>query len=169
MKLLIASDIHGSEFYCQKLIEQYQKIKPNKMLLLGDILYHGARNNLPEGYNPKGVIKLLNGIAENIICVRGNCDSEVDQMVLDFDIMADYTVIYDGKTCIYATHGHKINADNPSKTACDFLVCGHFHVPKNIKQENFTYINVGSVSLPKGNSSHSFVVYENGNFEFKKL
>ena len=113
MKLMIASDIHGSGYYCEKLIEAYQKEKANKLLLLGDILYHGPRNDLPRDYNPKQVITMLNGMAEELICVRGNCDTEVDQMVLDFPIMAEYCILYVNQHMIFATHGHKFNEENP--------------------------------------------------------
>ena len=109
MKLFIASDIHGSEFYCRKLIGAYKREEADKMLLLGDILYHGPRNDLPEGYAPKAVIELLNALKDEILCVRGNCDTEVDQMVLSFPVLADYAVIIDGDTTVYATHGHVYN------------------------------------------------------------
>ena len=156
MKLMIASDIHGSEYYCKKLIEAVKLENPDKLLLLGDILYHGPRNDLPKDYNPKKVISLLSDYKDIILCVRGNCDTEVDQMVLPFPILADYAVLYiDGKT-IYATHGHNYNEDKlPPLSKGDILLCGHTHIPAKRIHENYTYMNPGSVSIPKENSKHS--------------
>ena len=112
MKLMIASDIHGSSYYCRKMIEAYRQEEADRLLLLGDLLYHGPRNNLPRDYNPKEVISMLNEIKNELLCVRGNCDTEVDQMVLDFPILAEYCLLeLDGRT-IFATHGHNFNPDN---------------------------------------------------------
>ncbi len=170
MKIMIASDIHGSAYYAEKMIEAYKSEGAKKLVLLGDILYHGPRNDLPKGYEPKKVIEMLNKIKDEILCVRGNCDTEVDQMVLDFPVLADYAVIYDGDVTMYLTHGHKYNPDNlpPIKNG-DFLVNGHTHIPANEDMGNFTYINPGSVSIPKNGSKHSYIIYENGKFEFKEL
>ena len=107
MKLMIASDIHGSEYFCRKTVETFEKIKADKLLLLGDLLYHGPRNDLPEEYAPKAVIAMLNPLADRILAVRGNCEAEVDQMVLDFPVLADYSLIETGGVLIFATHGHK--------------------------------------------------------------
>lgn len=170
MKIMIASDIHGSAYYCEKMVEAYKSEGAKKLILLGDILYHGPRNDLPKDYEPKKVIEMLNKIKGEILCVRGNCDTEVDQMVLDFPVLADYAVIYDGDVTMYLTHGHKYNPDNlpPIKNG-DFLVNGHTHIPANEDMGNFTYINPGSVSIPKNGSKHSYIIYENGKFEFKEL
>ena len=167
MKLMIASDIHGSEYYCKKLIEEFENHKADKLLLLGDILYHGPRNDLPHDYYPKGVISLLNPLKEKLLCVRGNCDTEVDQMVLDFPILADYAYLYiDGKT-IFATHGHKFNCDNPPPlNKGDILLNGHTHIPAIENKGDYIYINPGSVSIPKNNSDHSYLIMENGEFQF---
>ena len=170
MKLFIASDIHGSEFYCRKLIGAYKREEADKMLLLGDILYHGPRNDLPEGYAPKAVIELLNALKDEILCVRGNCDTEVDQMVLSFPVLADYAVIFDGDTTIYATHGHVYNEGKlPPLTKGDILLHGHTHVPACNEHEDYTYINPGSVSIPKENSHHGYMILENGVFTWKTL
>ena len=170
MKLLIASDIHGSAYYCRMLLEAFEKENADKMLLLGDILYHGPRNDLPKDYAPKEVIAMLNPLKDKILCVRGNCDTEVDQMVLDFPVLADYAVISADDTVIYATHGHKYNEENlPPLAKGDFLLCGHTHIPKINKHENYTYLNSGSVSIPKENSAHSYMIFENGNFVWKNL
>ncbi len=170
MKFIIASDIHGSAYYCRMLLDAFEKEKADKMLLLGDILYHGPRNDLPNEYAPKEVIAMLNPIKDKILCVRGNCDTEVDQMVLDFPVLADYAVIAVDNTVIYATHGHKYNEENrPPVANGDILFCGHTHIPVINRHETYTYMNTGSVSIPKENSPHSYVVFENGNFYWKDL
>lgn len=170
MKIMIASDIHGSAFYCQKMLDAYNIEKPDRLLLLGDILYHGPRNDLPKDYAPKQVISMLNPLADKIFCVRGNCDTEVDQMVLDFPILADYAVIYCGGRLIYATHGHNFGETNPPKiNRNDFLLCGHTHIPKYEIHDNFTYINPGSVSIPKENSQHSYMIITDDKLEWKNL
>lgn len=170
MKLMIASDIHGSEYYCKKMLEQFKSENPDKLLLLGDILYHGPRNDLPRDYAPKSVIAMLNPLKDKLICVRGNCDTEVDQMVLDFPILADYAILYlDGKT-VYATHGHHFGEDNPPPLSDgDILLCGHTHIPKCVQKSGYIYMNPGSVSIPKENSEHSYMIYENGKFIWKNL
>ena len=170
MKLLIASDIHGSAYYCEKLLKTIEKENPNKILLLGDILYHGPRNDLPRDYAPKRVIEMLNPLKDKLLCVRGNCDTEVDQMVLDFPILADYAVISVGDRLIYATHGHKFCEENPMPMAKgDILLNGHTHVPKLKEYENYIYMNCGSVSIPKENSCHSYMTLEDGRFLWKNL
>ncbi|MBQ4545450.1 MAG: phosphodiesterase [Oscillospiraceae bacterium] len=171
MKLMIASDIHGSALYCRKLIEAYSAEKADRLLLLGDILYHGPRNNLPGEYEPKEVIAMLNEMKSDIMCVRGNCDTEVDQMVLDFPIMADYAVIPVGKRIIFATHGHNYNTSNvPSVKKGDILLHGHTHIPKCEEfGDGLLYLNPGSVSIPKNNSAHSYMIFENNLFEWKDL
>ena len=170
MKWMIASDIHGSAFYGRQLIEQYQKEKASRLILLGDILYHGPRNDLPQEYAPKTLIPLLNAMKEDILCVRGNCDTEVDQMVLEFPILADYAALDIGNQIIYATHGHVFNEGKlPPLHHGDILLCGHTHVPKCIEHENFIYMNPGSVSIPKENSPHGYMTVENGVFLWKDL
>ncbi len=170
MKLMIASDIHGSTYYCKKLIDAYKREKPNKLLLLGDILYHGPRNDLPKEYEPKKVIELLNDIASDIVCVRGNCDTEVDQMVLDFPILSDYALFYIDGQMIFATHGHHFNKDNPPKLSKgEVLLNGHTHIPAFERIADYIYVNPGSVSIPKENSKNSYLIYENGTFMFKAL
>ena len=170
MKLLIASDIHGSAYYCKRLIEAFEKEKADRILLLGDILYHGPRNDLPLEYAPKSVISLLNPIKDKIFCVRGNCVTEVDQMVLDFPLLADYAVIPVGQRVIYATHGHIYNENKlPPLCKGDILLNGHTHVPKCVKHSEYIYMNCGSVSIPKEESPHSYMISENGEFYWKKL
>ena len=130
MKLMIASDIHGSAYYCEKMIDAFHREKADRLLLLGDILYHGPRNDLPKEYQPKKVIEMLNNMKEELLCVRGNCDTEVDQMVLEFPILADYAILSVNDRTIFATHGHQFNRDNlPMLKEGDILLNGHFHVP----------------------------------------
>lgn len=165
MKIMVASDIHGSAYYCQKMTEAYKNSGAQKLLLLGDILYHGPRNDLPKEYAPKKVIEMLNNISDEILCVRGNCDSEVDQMVLKFNIMAEYAIIYDGERMIFATHGHKFNKDNlPSLKKGDILLHGHTHIPVNESIDGITVMNPGSVSIPKESSWHGYMIIENGTY-----
>ena len=166
MKWMIASDIHGSAYYCRELLEAFAREGAQKLMLLGDVLYHGPRNDLPRDYAPKQVIEMLNGIKERLLCVRGNCDTEVDQMVLDFPVLADYAILAVGERMIYATHGHVYNEGKlPPLVKGDVLLHGHTHVPKCVEHENYLYINPGSVSIPK-DGSNSCIVYENGNFRF---
>ena len=170
MKWMIASDIHGSEYYCRELCVAYDREKADRLLLLGDILYHGPRNDLPREYNPKKVIELLNARKQDILCVRGNCDTEVDQMVLEFPILADYCVIAEEKQLIYATHGHMFHEDHlPPLHKGDILLHGHTHVPKCAEHEDYTYMNPGSVSIPKEGSWHGYMILENGHFLWKDL
>ena len=170
MKILIASDIHGSAYYCRMLIDALEREQADRLLLLGDILYHGPRNDLPCEYAPKSVISMLNPLKDKIFCVRGNCDTEVDQMVLDFPLLADYAVIPVGQRIIYATHGHIYNQSKlPPLCKGDILLNGHTHVPKCTELENYIYMNCGSVSIPKEDSPHSYMTSENGVFYWKKL
>ncbi|MBQ1962268.1 MAG: phosphodiesterase [Clostridia bacterium] len=170
MKLMIASDIHGSAYFCRRLAEQFEAERADKLLLLGDILYHGPRNELPREYAPKLVIEILGSINEKILCVRGNCDTEVDQMVLNFPVLADYAaLLLDGRV-FYATHGHKYNIDSPLPMAeGDILLYGHTHVPMCEQRDGRIFANCGSVSIPKENSAHSYMVIENGKMLWKDL
>lgn len=170
MKLLIASDLHGSAYYTQKLLERCEQEAPEKLILLGDVLYHGPRNDLPREYAPKQVIAQLSPLAERILCVRGNCDCEVDQMVLPFPVLADYGWLYlDGRT-IYLTHGHVVNKAHPlAFSKGDILLHGHTHIPACEDCGDFMYLNPGSVSIPKENSAHSYMTYEDGVFFWKDL
>ena len=169
MKLMIASDIHGSAYYCRKLLQAFEQEKPDKLVLLGDVLYHGPRNDLPKDYAPKEVIAMLNEIKTDIICIRGNCDAEVDQMVLEFPIMSEQGVLYIEGKIIYITHGHKLDDQNiPMMNEGDVLLCGHTHVPKCENRGSYTYMNAGSVSIPKEGSAHSYMIIED-KFYWKDL
>lgn len=173
MKWLIASDIHGSAYFCRQLLQRYEAEQADRLLLLGDLLYHGPRNDLPEGYAPKEVIDLLNPLAADILCVRGNCEAEVDQMVLQFPVLADYALLSEGNRLIFATHGHVWNASHlPPLHEGDILLHGHTHVPVcETCGENgqFILMNPGSVSIPKEQSPHSYMTLENGVFLWKDL
>lgn len=169
MKLMIASDIHGSAYYCEKLMERFKEEKPDKLLLLGDILYHGPRNDLPRDYNPKKVIAMLTEIRDYCLGVRGNCEAEVDQMVLGFPLMCDYALLYVNDITIYATHGHIYNQNNPLPLTKGILLCGHTHVPACEEHENFVYINPGSVSIPKENTRNSYMILEGRTFQWKDI
>lgn len=170
MKLMIASDIHGSAYYCKLMLEAFEDSGAEKLLLLGDVLYHGPRNDLPRDYAPKRVIAMLNTTVDRILCVRGNCEAEVDQMVLKFPVLADYAVLFvDGMT-IYATHGHVYNEDNlPPLAKGDVLLNGHTHVPKFADHGDYIFMNPGSTSIPKNDSVHSYMLYENKKFAWYDL
>ena len=170
MKLMIASDIHGSARWCQKLLDAWRVEAPEQLILLGDLLYHGPRNDLPEDYAPKRVIGMLNAISDNLLCVRGNCEAEVDQMVLTFPVMADYAALWLSGHMIYLTHGHIYNEDHlPPLRPGSVLLCGHTHVPALRRHEGYTYLNPGSVAIPKASSPHSYLILEEGRVTWKDL
>lgn len=176
MKFLIASDIHGSAYWAERLMSAIEEEQPDRVILLGDLLYHGPRNDLPRDYAPKRVIPLLNDLAKSgrVIAVRGNCEAEVDQMVLDFPCLADSTTVMDsdGRE-LFCTHGHVFGAgmhnsvDNaPALPAGSALVYGHTHIKVNEesqKHPGLWLFNPGSVSIPK-DGTHSYGIYEDGSF-----
>ena len=161
MKYMFASDIHGSAYYCRRLLEEYQKSGAERLILLGDLLYHGPRNDLPKEYAPREVIAMLNGIRDEIYTVRGNCEAEVDQMVLEFPVLADYAVlVLNGKT-FFATHGHKFNQEHmPPMKKGDVLVHGHTHILKAEEAGGHYILNPGSVSIPKGGNPATYAVLD---------
>lgn len=170
MKLLIASDIHGSSLYCKKLFEAVEREEADKILLLGDLLYHGPRNDLPDGYAPKEVISMLNENRTKIIAVRGNCDTEVDQMVLKFPILADYSILFCKNRMVYATHGHHHNPENlPMLNKGDILLNGHTHITAYEDRGEYMYFNPGSVSIPKENTQRGYIIFEDNTFTWKNL
>ena len=196
MKLFIASDIHGSAYWCRALMARIEAESPDTIVLLGDLLYHGPRNDLPRDYAPKEVLAMLNPLASRIVAVRGNCDSEVDQMVLDFPCMADYTLVVDSAPearksagllaeaspdgaadasaagsplTLFCTHGHLYGPQNvPPLAPGGALLYGHTHVKEVAQRDGVLFVNPGSVSLPK-DGSNSYAVYENGNFDLREL
>ena len=164
MKLIIASDIHGSAYWCSKLCQLIEAENPDKIVLLGDLLYHGPRNDLPRDYAPKQVIPMLSGLKDRILAVRGNCEAEVDQMVLPFPCMADYALLSCDGLTMYLTHGHHHNPDNlPPLPAGSVFLSGHTHVKLDEDRKGIRCLNPGSVSIPK-DGSHSCMIYENGTF-----
>ena len=170
MNVWIASDIHGSALYCRKLLDLMEKRGADRLVLLGDLLYHGPRNDLPEGYNPKAVFAMLNSVKDRILCVHGNCDAEVDQMVLEFPIMADYMALFLEGRMVFVTHGHLFNEENlPNFNPGDVLIHGHTHVRAAADRGAYFFLNPGSMALPKGDGVHSYMVYEDGVFTTKDM
>lgn len=166
MKLLIASDIHGSAYWCEKLMALAESDQPDKLVLLGDLLYHGPRNDLPRDYAPKKVIPMLSAWKEKIIAVRGNCEAEVDQMVLPFPCLADFSQLLVDDKCLYLTHGHHANPENlPPLPEGSIFLSGHTHVKIDEVHNGIRCLNPGSVSIPK-DGSHSCLLYEDGVFTF---
>ena len=160
MKYLIASDIHGSIDSAERIIEKFLENKCDKIILLGDILYHGPRNDLPRYYEPKQVITLLNQYQDKIIAVKGNCDAEVDQMVLSFKIKNEHIIKVNNKK-VLLTHGHHVNDQNPTKKKVDYVFHGHTHIIRSDEVEGITYVNIGSITIPKENSKRCYGILEN--------
>ncbi len=168
MKLFFVADIHGSSFYLKKALEKYKEEQADSLVLLGDFLYHGPRNSLPEGYNPKEVAECLNGYADQIVGIRGNCDSEVDQMLLQFPMMADYMVLFYNNRRIFASHGHIYHAEHlPSLRKGDIFIQGHTHIPVADKVNDIYILNPGSIALPKGGFANSYGIMEQDTFTIK--
>ena len=164
MKLIIASDIHGSAYWCGKLMQLVEAAQPDKLILLGDLLYHGPRNDLPRDYAPKQVIPMLSNCKERILAVRGNCEAEVDQMVLPFPCMADFSQLYVDNTLFYLTHGHHSNPDAlPPLPEGSIFLSGHTHVKMDEMRNGIRCLNPGSVSIPK-DGSNSCLIYRDGEF-----
>ena len=170
MKIFFIADIHGSLYYTKKALENFIKEKADYIVILGDVLYHGARNPLPLEYNPKEVTSLLNEYADKIIAVRGNCDSEVDEMVLDFPMMATYSTVLYNERRLFLTHGHIYSEDNlPKLRQGDVFIYGHSHIPIAQKNGNIFIINPGSITFPKENNPNSYGVLEENIFKIKDL
>ena len=174
MKLFIASDIHGSAYWCERLTGAVRAEAPDLVLLLGDILYHGPHNDLPAGYDPKKVIDLLAPLAGSLLCVRGNCDSEVDQMVLPFPILNGNAALYLDGHLLTAVHGHHIREEKQTPSCGEAVLYGHTHVPGVFEAppcdpSGRPYINPGSVSIPKEGSPNGYMIYENGVFRWTRL
>lgn len=170
MKLMIASDLHGSGYYTERLLGLFESEEADRLLLLGDLLYHGPRNPLPKGYSPQLTANTLNSIKEKLICVRGNCDAEVDQLLLEFPIMAEDMWLLTDEVSIFATHGHKFNKENlPPMPKGSVLLHGHTHLPAMEQIGDHYYLNPGSLSLPKEDNLPSYLIYEKGVFTLKGL
>lgn len=170
MKLFLISDIHGSEYYLKKALEQFYKEKADYIIILGDILYHGARNDLPFGHNPKGVIKILNEISDKIIAVKGNCDSDVDEMVLDFPVESIYSNLLIDDRRMFLTHGHKYNKNNmPNLPENSIFIYGHTHIFEASYKDEIYFINPGSISIPKGGNPSTYAIYKDNFFIIKDI
>ena len=169
MKLMIASDLHGSAHYVEALLRRRAEEQPEKLLLLGDILYHGPRNDLPREYDTKKCAALLNALEEAPLCIRGNCDGEVDQMVLHFPVLADFAAVFADGYTLYLTHGHHLDSAAKALAAGDILPYGHTHIPAFERKDGIYYVNPGSVSIPKEGSRHSYLLWENGVFTWKDV
>lgn len=176
MRYMIASDLHGSAYYCDKMWEAYDREKADRLIFLGDILYHGPRNDLPRDYQPKKVTASVNARKQEFLAVRGNCEAEVDQMVLEFPVMAEYALLSvprtksPGEALIFITHGHVFNEEHlPMLKDGDILLHGHTHIPVCRDHGSYVYMNPGSLSLPKENSRHSYMMLEDGCFVWKDL
>ena len=169
MKLMFASDLHGSAWYTSLLCRRAEEEKPERLILLGDLLYHGPRNPLPREYDTGICAGFLNGITPPPLCIRGNCDGEVDQMVLSFPILADFAALFaDGHT-IYLTHGHHLDQAASALSEGDILFYGHTHVPDFSRRGGVWYVNPGSVSIPKENSPHSYLLWDGGVLQWKNV
>jgi putative phosphoesterase len=168
MKIFIASDLHGSFYFVNRLIDRFNAENGDLLILLGDILYHGPRNDLPKDYNPKKVIELLNSLSDKIVCVQGNCDAEVDGMVLNFEVLTPYRKLIANGITMHLTHGHKYNPENQlTANEGEVVLFGHSHIPYDKVLNGVRYINPGSISIPKENSHHGYMILENGVFVWK--
>jgi uncharacterized protein len=170
MKWMIASDIHGSAHFCRLLMQKFADEQADRLLLLGDLLYHGPRNDLPQDYDTRETAKILNEHGNKIIAVRGNCDAQVDQAMLNFPILAEYAYVCFGDVPAFVTHGDLYNAQSlPPSLEEGILLYGHTHVPLCREIEGVLCLNPGSVSIPKEASPHSCMTYENGVFTWHDL
>ena len=170
MKWMIASDIHGSAFWCHEMLRAFETEQADRLLLLGDLLYHGPRNDLPQEYDPKAAAAMLNEMKTKILCVRGNCEAEVDQMMFSFPVLAEYAVLTFENRVIFATHGHHFHKDAlPPLQPGDILLHGHTHIPDCCESDGIYVLNPGSVSIPKNGSPNSYMTLQNGTFVWKSL
>ena len=168
MKFLIASDIHGSAYYTQKVVSLFIEEEADKIILLGDVYNHGPRNSLPKEYNPMKVADILNGIKEKLIVIKGNCDSQVDTLISEFSFVEDALVVSGGKT-VFCTHGHIFNKDSKPKTKFDAVIYGHFHTGFIERIDGTVFANAGSISLPKNNTQNSYIVLDEGKLTLKNI
>lgn len=168
MKFLIASDLHGSKYYLDKLLEVVKIEKPDKIVFLGDIYYHGPRNPLPKDYSPKDVANNLNSIKNDIIVLQGNCDSQVDTLVSEFDFLSDLVIAIGNKT-FFLSHGHVYNKDSMPKTNFDGIIYGHFHTGFIFEENGVIIANPGSLSLPKENTLNSYLVLDENSLSLKDI
>lgn len=168
MKFLIVSDIHGSKHYTEKIVELKKNEKADKIIVLGDIYNHGPRNPLPKDYAPLEVAEILNGEIEDLIIIKGNCDSQVDTMISKFDFL-DNLAIISGEKSVFLTHGHVYNKDCPPKTNFDAVIYGHFHTGFIERIGQTVFANAGSISLPKNGTPNSYIILSDGVLTLKDI
>ena len=164
MKYLLVSDIHGCRPALQKVLQFYDENHCDMLCVLGDILNYGPRNRIPEGIDAQGIVADLNARASQIVALRGNCDAEVDQMLLQFPMMSDYLLLVDGGRRLFLTHGHLYNKEKLPVGPYDVLVCGHSHLWELSQGEGPAFVNLGSITFPKGGKEPTFAAYEDGLF-----
>ena len=170
MKWMVASDIHGSAYWCEELVEAFRREKADRLLLLGDLLYHGPRNPLPKGHDPQKCAALLSELKDCTVSVRGNCEAAVDQMMLPFPVMADYLLLDLGRRLVFATHGDRWGENDPPVMATGgVLLCGHTHISACTEHEDFLYLNPGSVSLPKDEGHRGYILLDADGAVFREL
>lgn len=168
MKVLIASDIHGSAYYAKKVVEVAETEMADRIILLGDVFNHGPRNRLPEGYEPMKVAEIFNGVKGKLMVIKGNCDSEVDTMISEFDFLESAVLMVENKS-LFLTHGHKYNKDKMPKTEFDGIIYGHFHTGFIEKQDGKIIANAGSTSLPKNNTANSYLLLDENTLYLKDI
>lgn len=170
MKYLLISDIHGCLPTLEQALRFFEAEHYDMLCILGDILNYGPRNRIPEGIDPKGIVERLNKMRDKIVAVRGNCDAEVDQMLLDFPIMADYALLVDGGHRLFLTHGHVYNEEHRFPLVGDILFYGHTHLWKlEPTAEGGAVCNLGSITFPKGGNEPTFATYEDGRIDMRRL
>ena len=168
MKILVVSDIHGSYYYAKKFKEIYEKENPDKIILLGDLYYHGPRNSLTEEYNPMKVAGILNDYKDKILCTRGNCDAEVDEMISEFKFNDNLLLDINGKK-VFCTHGQNYNIDNLPDEKIDIMLYGHFHTGFIKEKDGVIFANPGSLSLPKDNTENSYLIIDENKMKLKNI
>lgn len=168
MKALVISDIHGSGYYGEKIKEINEKEKPDKIILLGDLYYHGPRNDLSQEYNPMKVAQMLNSLKDKLLVVRGNCDAEVDETISEFKFQDHILMEINGKK-FYFTHGHKYNIEKIPYDDFDIMIYGHIHQGFIQEKEGYIFANPGSISLPKCNTEHSYIIIESNKIILKNV
>lgn len=168
MKVVVISDIHGSKFYANKIIEIMNDENPDKLILLGDLYYHGPRNPLTGEYNPGEVANILNSFKDKIIAIKGNCDAEVDEMISEFKLN-EYLEVEINNRKVFLSHGHKYNIDSLPPVEFDVMLYGHFHMGFIHEENGMIIANPGSISLPKNNTKNSYLVIDEEKISLKDI
>lgn len=168
MKLLVVSDIHGSAYYAEKIPEIFEREKADKIIVLGDLYYHGPRNPLTKDYSPMKVAEILNSLKDRLEVIKGNCDAEVDEMISEFKFK-EHLLLDVNNLKVYFTHGHKNNMDNLPDEQIDMMVYGHFHTGFIVKKDGIIFANPGSISLPKDNTKNSYLILDKESIVLKDI